>query len=106
MAGGSEHIPWRARLVSTVARPLSRAPRTSGVPTGYTLANIHEAEVGKANFADLWNENGTELEETAAQASLQDRFGQFNWEVCACVARVNMQCNSVVLQCGSQDLDL
>ena len=61
-------------MVSTVARPRSRAPRTSGVPSGYTLANIYEAEVGNANFAGQWNENGNELEET--QMTLQERFGE------------------------------
>ena len=76
LASGSEKMAWRARVVSTVARPrtLSRAPRTSGVPSGYTLANIYEAEVGNANFAGQWNENGNELEET--QMTLQERFGE------------------------------
>ena len=61
-----------------VARPrtLSRTQRKSGEPSGYTLANIYEADAENPNFVGQWNGSGNEFEEATAQASLQDRFGE------------------------------
>ena len=61
-----------------VARPrtLSRTQRSSGEPSGYTLANIFEADAENPNFVGQWNGNENEFEEPTAQASLQVRFGE------------------------------
>ena len=76
MAGGSEKVTWRARVMSTVARPRSMAPKAPVVASGYTLANIFEADFQNPNSVGHWNGNGNDFEESTADASLQDRFGE------------------------------
>ena len=62
-------------MLSTVARPRSMAPRPEpAIASGYTQANIYEAEFQNPNFVDLWN--GNDFEESVGQMPLKDRFGE------------------------------